>query len=103
MRACLCWNCGKLCECWKSFSDGRPKKRAECADYIDAPPEPIRITHLEIAEMLGCPIEKIDRLATNKRGIRCLERAFARKGIVLTYERTKNKTLFYREEIKNEG
>ena len=101
MKPFLCWNCGKLCSCNKAFPDGRPRRRSECADYTAPPPEPIRVTHREIAEMLGCSIEKIDRLATNKWGIRRLEKVFASKGLVLTYERKRNKTFFYKEEIKN--
>lgn len=98
MRACLCWNCGRLCECNKEFPNGRPKRKSECADYAEAPPEPQRITHKEMAEALGCSMSKIEQFVTSTKGVRFLTKALARKGIVLTYEITKNRIYFYREE-----
>lgn len=97
MRACLCWNCGRLCECNKDFPIGRPKRRSDCAEYAEAPPDPPRITQKEMADILGCSVSKIARLITAQNGVRRLTKALARKGIVLTYERAKNRIYFYRE------
>lgn len=102
MRACLCWNCKRLCECQKAFPNGRPKRRSECAEYAEAPPEPQRITHKQMAEALGCTARKIEQLVTSSRGVRFLIKALARKGIVVTYEFTKNRIYFYKEETKYE-
>ena len=101
MRSYLCWNCGKLCECPKEFPNGRPKRRSECAEYIDAPPEAQRITHREMANILGCPERKIKELVSTMKGVKFLTNALAKKGITITYERTKNRIYFYREENKD--
>lgn len=98
MRAFLCWNCGRLCNCEKAFPNGRPKKKSECCEYMEAPPDTPRITHQEMADTLGCPISKIEQLVTSATGIRYLTNAFARKGITLTYEHTKKRIYFYKEE-----
>lgn len=101
MRACLCWRCGKLCDCDKEFPNGRPNCKGECKEYTEAPPEPTRITHKEMAKVIGCPTSKIEHLVTSKSGIKFLTRALARKGITLTYEQTKYRIYFYKEEPKN--
>lgn len=98
MRACLCWNCGKVNKCQKSFPNGRPKRRSECAEYTKAPPDPSRITHKEMAEILGYSVRKIENLITSANGMRHIVKALARKGIILTYERRKNRIYFYKEE-----
>ena len=98
MRAYLCWNCGRLCKCNKEFPDGRPRRISECAEYTKAPPDPTRITHKEMAEILGFSLRKVETLITSVNGVRYLTKALARKGIVITYERDKNRIYFYRKE-----
>ena len=101
MRACLCWNCSRLCECEKIFPDGRPKRKSECAEYMKAPPDQTRITHKEMADILGCSRGKIAGLIAAPNGVGRLMKAFARRGIMLTYELGKNRILFYKEEDRN--
>ena len=101
MRAFLCWNCGRVNTCQKTFQSERPKRRQECADFIKAPPEAPRISHREMAEALGCPERKIKELVSSAKGIKFLTKALEKKGIVITYERTKNRIYFYREENKD--
>ena len=102
MRTRLCWSCGKLCQCNKTFPNGRPKRRSECPEFTEAPPEPKRITHKEMADMLGCSVGKIETLIASAKGVRYLTKSLARKGVSLTYERIKNRIYFYREEIDND-
>lgn len=101
MRACLCWNCGKVNKCQKAFPNGRPKRRSECTEYTKAPPDPSRITHKEMADILGCSVRKIEGLIASMNGVEYLTKALLRKNVVITYERTKNRIYFYREENKD--
>ncbi len=100
LRACLCWNCGRLCACPKEFPNGRPKRRSECSDYTEAPPEPTRITRREMAEVLGCTLSRIEQLSTSAKGVRFLTKALARRGVAITYELKENRIYFYKEELK---
>ena len=102
MRSCLCWNCGRLCECNKEFPNGRPKRRSECADYKEAPPEPKRITHREMANELGWSMRKVEQLIASRNGVKYLMKALARKNIILTYDIKKNRIYFYKEIIDND-
>lgn len=101
MRAYICWNCGNLCKCNKRFPNGRPKGRSECAEYTDPPPEPTRITHQEMANVLGCSVWKIEKIIASVNGVRCLMKKLARKGIMLTYEKKEKRIYFYKEENRN--
>ncbi len=98
MRPFLCWNCGNLSKCNKEFPNGRPKRRSECSDFTDAPKEPTRITHQEIANAVGCTLKKLESIIASASGLRYVTKTLARKGIVLTYERINNRILFYRED-----
>ncbi len=98
MRACLCWNCGQICVCDKVFPSGRPKRRSDCPEFAEAPPDPPRITQKEMADILGCSERKIAKLITAQNGVRRLTKALAIKGIMVTYERSKKRIYFYREE-----
>ena len=102
MKPKICWFCGRVCECDKAFPNGRPQKRNECKDYIQMPPDPPRITHKEMAVILGCSTNKVDRIVLIPNGARLLVKALARKGIRITYECFNKKILFYREENPNE-
>lgn len=102
MRPNICWFCGRVCECNKAFPSGRPQKRSECADFIKMPPDPPRITHKEMAEIIGCSVSKINQIVLMPNGVRLLVKALARKGIAITYECFNHKILFYREENQNE-
>lgn len=102
MRANLCWSCGRLCKCQKTFPNGRPQKKSKCDDFIDMPPEPVRFTHLEIAQTLGCSPGKVDQLASSANGVKFLAKALARKGIKLTYEIARSRIYFYKEEIRDD-
>ena len=95
MRAYLCWNCRKLVSCLKVFPNGRPRRRSECLEYLEA--EAPRISKREMAEILGCSVRKVENLATSLKGVRFLTKALSRKGITLTYEREKNRIYFFRE------
>lgn len=99
MQGNLCWNCGRLCECDKLFPNGRPRKKGECAEHIEMPPDPPRITHREMALMLGYSMRKIERLIAYENGLNYLTRALARKGISVIYERIKNRVYFYKEDL----
>ena len=73
-------------------------RRSECADYTVPPPEPTRITRQEMAVALGYSTKWIQKLTASSKGMCYLMKALARKGIMLTYERKKNRTYFYKEE-----
>lgn len=102
MRPNICWFCGRVCECEKAFPNGRPRKRSECTDYIQMPPDPPRITHKDMAEILGCSVSKIDQIVVMPNGAHILVKALARKGIAATYERVGKRIYFYMEAIRNE-
>lgn len=97
MKACLCWNCGNVSKCQKAFPDGRPKRRSECVDFTDMPPEPIRITIAEISKILGCSKRTVFRILAEKHGLYRVTHLVKGKGITLTYERIKNRIYFYKE------
>ena len=101
-KACLCFNCGKLCKCNKAFPNGRPKEHGECADFIEAPPEPIRITIAEIAKVLGCSDRTVFRILAQKHGAYRITHMMRGRGITLTYERMKNRIYFYKEVNRDE-
>ncbi len=102
MRAYLCWNCGKLCECQKTFPNGRPQRQSECSEFVHAMPEAgSRITRPEIAETLGCSRRTVVRMISEENGLRRLTSLMKQKGVILTFERRKNKIYFYKEEIKD--
>ena len=103
MKANLCWNCGRLVECQKVFPNGRPKRRSECAEYIDAPPEPKRVTHKEMAVALGWSVRKIENLVSSADGRKYLLKALERKGVILTYERDRKRIYFYKKEEYENG
>lgn len=102
MRCNLCWNCGRVNRCQKSFPYGRPKKRSECSDFEEAPPEPVRITIAEIAKMLGMSSSTVFRILAKKHGTYRIVHMVGGKGLRLTYERTKNRIYFYKEINRDE-
>ncbi len=97
MRPNICWFCGRVCECDKAFPNGRPRNRNECGDYIQMPPDPPRITHQEMADILGCSVSKIDQIVVMPNGVRLLVKALSRKGVAVTYECFNKRIYFYKE------
>lgn len=97
MKAYICWDCGRLCGCKKSFPNGRPKERGECAEFTEAPPEPVRITISEIANTLGVSVRTVFRILATKRGVYRIVHMMSGRGVGLTYERTKYQIHFFRE------
>ena len=102
MRANLCWTCGKVNKCQKTFPHGRPKRRNECADFIEAPKGPARITISEIADKLGCSTRTVFRILASRHGVYRVTHLMKGKGIILTYERIKNRIYFYKEMNRDE-
>lgn len=102
MRAYLCWDCGNLCKCRRTFPNGRPKGQIDCMDFVEAPPESIRITVAEISKILGCSTRTVFRILAGKHGIYRVTHMVKGKGITLTYERIKNRIYFYKEMTEDE-
>ena len=100
MQGNLCWNCGRLCKCDKSFPNGRPRKKEECSEHIEMPQDPPRITHREMALVFGCSVRKIDAIISSPDGVKRITKMLIRKGIAVTYEQIKNRVYFYREDFK---
>ncbi len=99
MRANLCWFCSKVCTCDKAFPNGRPRKKMDCADFIEMPPDPPRISHREIADILVCSQRKIDQILVMPNGVRRIVQALAQRGISVTYECVRNRIYFYKENV----
>ncbi len=102
MRAYLCWNCGRVNKCSKVFPFGRPKARSQCEDFKEAPPEPVRITIAEIAKVIGCSDKTLSHILAKKQGVYRVIHMASKKGITLTYERTKKRIYFYKEIPRDE-